>query len=753
MTETVSTKPGSASTSTTCSFPQLTSEEDIQQLLADTDLEIAQLDARLEQAQARSDVPFQLNTIMGARTKIAPMLGSVKELSERVDSVATLADNVGAHVRTLDVAQGRCEAVLARVSDILGVKDCIDGIQLSMLEQKYEEAAKYVQAFMAIDQSAADAASCEVLKAEAQKLFVKLSAQLNDCAQANDFAGVKRFVKLLAGMGRQEEAATQLFEFLEATVHREATQDFDQMKVAAMGANAATDAGVYVSPLARLFAMVATVCRRNEKFVREHLEVSQNLVLLRRLHSCAEQHALQILQELRVGRHLEVVVGKVEARGPEPREQLEGVEEERQAVDGLLDELMGVLCRCEQYSRFVQDRASKGMIDSNRARSDSLSSHTGLRPNSELQMAVAQLAVQYITLESHFMTESVAMAIDLDEASVTGSASSMVEDAFFVLRRSGERAVATSSIQVMQAVVLNINNVLSTTLKPALEAYIQNKSAQVERAKVADAFSLTSEVQDLTPALKELAKNAAYIALNNMEVSAEYARRLRQTIQAQLEEGFGQLAPETAELRREQLAPLLADLSELASEFEDTAGQGQEELWGSQQGKLAAALDGVGKCKFELSEAEHSANRGDNAWVQRVLEVMQGLVQGFKAKLTPNNAEGVAQKMVLFVVERVEQLLKTRRFNQLGGLQLDRDTRTLREFLKTVTTTSVRDKFTRLTQIANILSVERPQELTQYWGGDGKAGWILSRSEMVAVLKLRAEFKASEIEQVAKELS
>ena len=51
------------------------------------------------------------------------------------------------------------------------------------------------------------------------------------------------------------------------------------------------------------------------------------------------------------------------------------------------------------------------------------------------------------------------------------------------------------------------------------------------------------------------------------------------------------------------------------------------------------------------------------------------------------------------MVERVEATLRLKRFNQLGGLQLDRDVRSLVVTLSNVTQRTVRDKFAILNQM------------------------------------------------------
>ena len=83
-----------------------------------------------------------------------------------------------------------------------------------------------------------------------------------------------------------------------------------------------------------------------------------------------------------------------------------------------------------------------------------------------------------------------------------------------------------------------------------------------------------------------------------------------------------------------------------------------------------------------------------------------------------------------------------KRFNQLGGLQLDRDARTLVGHFSAMTQRTVRDKFARLTQMATILNLERVSEILDYWGDNsGPMTWRLTPTEVRRVLGLRVDFK------------
>ena len=63
----------------------------------------------------------------------------------------------------------------------------------------------------------------------------------------------------------------------------------------------------------------------------------------------------------------------------------------------------------------------------------------------------------------------------------------------------------------------------------------------------------------------------------------------------------------------------------------------------------------------------------------------------------------VACILLAQVVDRLEATVRVKTFNQLGGLQLDRDVRNLVSTLSGVTQRTVRDKFAVLNQASSML--------------------------------------------------
>lgn len=99
-----------------------------------------------------------------------------------------------------------------------------------------------------------------------------------------------------------------------------------------------------------------------------------------------------------------------------------------------------------------------------------------------------------------------------------------------------------------------------------------------------------------------------------------------------------------------------------------------------------------------------------------------------------------------YVVQKLEADLLRKKFNQLGGLQLDKEIRILQNYFSTLTQKTVRDKFARLTQMAALLYLEKVKEAEEYLGQNTTyMTWRLTPGEVRRVLGLRIDFSKDAI--------
>jgi hypothetical protein len=84
-------------------------------------------------------------------------------------------------------------------------------------------------------------------------------------------------------------------------------------------------------------------------------------------------------------------------------------------------------------------------------------------------------------------------------------------------------------------------------------------------------------------------------------------------------------------------------------------------------------------------------------------------------------------------------------FSKYGGMHLDKDVRILINYLTSLTSWSTREKFSRLSQIAILLSLESIAELYEYWNSSLAITWRLTPNEIRQILLLRSDLRPEEV--------
>ena len=135
---------------------------------------------------------------------------------------------------------------------------------------------------------------------------------------------------------------------------------------------------------------------------------------------------------------------------------------------------------------------------------------------------------------------------------------------------------------------------------------------------------------------------------------------------------------------------------------------------------------------------------------------MDGLLSSFRESLTPNNYDGLVAQLTAEIVARLEKAVAKSTFNRLGGLQFDKELRSLVAYLSSTTSWTIRDKFAKVSQTASILNLEVPSEMEELWGSGGTMGggalsrW--SKHEIKSVMTLRVDFRAEDVNNVVRRL-
>lgn len=131
--------------------------------------------------------------------------------------------------------------------------------------------------------------------------------------------------------------------------------------------------------------------------------------------------------------------------------------------------------------------------------------------------------------------------------------------------------------------------------------------------------------------------------------------------------------------------------------------------------------------------------------------------------MTERNASHLIDLLADEVAEQLERAALRAKFSRLGGLMFDREVRAMMQYLTSMATFAIRDKFRRLTQLATLLNMEQLGEIYDYCYAAPAAAspsassaaaavprykWSLTPSEVKQVLLRRVDFAADDVRRL-----
>eukprot|EP00250_Pteridium_aquilinum_P033733 c6169_g1_i1 orf=150-2504(+) len=664
------------------------------------------------------------------------------QMLSSVASTCALADHVSGKVRELDRAQSRVQSTLARIDAIVERANCIDGAKQALDALDYESAAKFIETFLHLDAQYSDSTTAgngvegkqdtsseqraQLLESK-EKLENLIRKNLASAVEERDHQSVVRFVKLFTPLGLEEEGLQKFVNYLREVIVFRAREEFEGLVDAVEQATLEGKSHLtpdFVGALRSLFTDIAVAVQENDEILRSLCSEDGIVHAVRELQEECDSRGTLILKRYmdfrKLGRLAKecsthtnkniITVGAAE--GPDPRE-----------VGIYLEEIAALSQISEDYSLFmitkIREAESAGAQMSPRA--------TNFLRMGTFSRTVQELMMHYIVLEEFFMAENVRKAVKIDEFVADALTTSMVDDVFYVLQQCTRRSISTLNLQSVLATVNGAINLLNNEYNEALKLKLREPNL---------AGRLFSAGVGVVKVGTEVAT-----ALNDVDISAEYVIKLRHDLEEHCTETFA------APADRDKAKSCLTDLGETSNIFRQLLSAGLEQLANSLTPKLRPILDSVGTISYELTEAQYAENEVNNPWVQKLLYAVDTNVMWLQPMMTNNTYDSLVHLVIDFIVKRLEVIIAQKRFNQLGGLQLDRDARSLVAHFSSMTQRTVRDKFARLSQMATILNLEKVVEILDYWGeNSGPMTWRLTPAEARRILSLRVDFKPEAIQ-------
>ncbi|XP_019391148.1 PREDICTED: conserved oligomeric Golgi complex subunit 4 isoform X2 [Crocodylus porosus] len=436
---------------------------------------------------------------------------------------------------------------------------------------------------------------------------------------------------------------------------------------------------------------------------------------------------------------------------------------EPRELDPILTEVTLMNARSELYLRFIKRRIiSDFEVGDSMASEEVKQEHQKyldkLLNNCLLSRTMQELIGYYITMEEYFMRETVNKAVAMDTYEKGQLISSMVDDVFYIVKKCIGRALSSSSIDCLCAMI----NHSTTELESNFREVLYNKLKLGFPATTFQDFQrgVTSAVNIMHSSLQQgkfdtkgiestdEAKQSFLVTLNNVEVCSENIMTLKKTLESDcsklLSQGFG------GEQAQAKIDSCLSDMAAVSNKFRDLLQEGLNELNSSAiKPQVKPWINLFLSVSHNIEEEEFNDYEANDPWVQQFIVNLEQQMAEFKAGLSPVIYDSLTSLMTSLVAVELEKVVLKSTFSRLGGLQFDKELRSLVAYLTTVTTWTIRDKFARLSQMATILNLERVTEILDYWGpNSGPLTWRLTPAEVRQVLALRIDFRSEDIKRL-----
>eukprot|EP00644_Phytophthora_capsici_P000199 jgi/Phyca11/503634/fgenesh2_kg.PHYCAscaffold_4_\ len=457
---------------------------------------------------------------------------------ERVANANDVAEKMTREVRRLDVIQSRLGVALEQSAQLLTLRNALTGIRRAMQQQRYPEAATFLQTLKNIEhQMPLDVADKLRVDTIENDLKGVIEGAFDEGLRAGDNRKVQTYAPLFQVVGREyeEHGLVMLLEHVQKTLEQTLKSGGDPRN------------GVYstqelITHLAEVFNQVAQEAQQHAGLLSQCFEkVHGPNRFVAKLYTLGEQASVAALNAYMAQRKFhERIVNGEQPRPPTSTTPLSpsnrsGSNRGMQSTPGSprddgvavmneqLNEMALVIQHTQTYERFMRSRvapegdgAENGDdVKNSLAEGDKGAAVPVLPPiqESELGKTVQELAGFYCFFENALLNQAAQKAfqweelhfssgdstsgggevgMDIDDGLVCFPISSAIDEIFYVARNSGLRALATGHVDCAAGVLNMINTVLRDVVGDTMRSRIRHMttSAKMDSAAGGDTASL-----------------------------------------------------------------------------------------------------------------------------------------------------------------------------------------------------------------------------------------------------------------------
>lgn len=711
------------------------------------------------------------------------LLSNSKNSSDIISFASKLALGLSSKVKQLDLAKTNVLKCVLKLDSVITLRNCASGVETALANGKYEEASEYIYQYASIKENVTGLASrlssgddyenpIAVLNRCQKKLIDCTTEQFDDAVKNNDRTKIENFFRLFKLLGESDEGLDRFGRYLYYLISINCE---DRIKTHERTVEENTS---YVGLLTEILEFIAETLKTNQFIVQKYYSYGNLFPIVKHVQNVCDRYTEEVIESFRCQHRLPDLlqlakkssfVGSSTNQFPEtmlPKSTESIGIESVFALEPVIADIVALHTHSELYLGFVHRRVLEDFRQADLPElelNQKLAAASHFFDNCQLVRKLQDLIGNYISLEGYYLFEMILKATSSDEVDDSNRVFRFVDDVFFILGKSIRRSFSSANVDGICA-MLNLsgsilsdrllNDTLATHIRHGFPSGWMQDAYNYMQSSVVAASSLGSTANMVTHSLSAFISASApsgssshtryqfLIALNSIETSLEYLNKLTRKLVSEI--------TSLCNLKTSDLEKLQACLNEFKSstsrQLEKLLDTAFEHLTTSfVRGQAKSLLNLFGSSKYDLTENDLDVLSVNDPWMESCIENIENFIKPFQAVLSNSNCDRLILILVTELLRRLEQHIQRKTFTRYGAIQLEKELRGLFSYLTSISFASLRDHFTRILQICNLLNLDNVDEVSYYWN---LSLWRLTPNEVRRILSLRTEFRTDDIRRL-----
>lgn len=362
----------------------------------------------------------------------------------------------------------------------------------------------------------------------------------------------------------------------------------------------------------------------------------------------------------------------------------------RTKTQSLCEEITKIIKHSESFENYLKKLGKKLVENGARVLDEGKNKETGLMKLSNLMMKILELADLYISVESQILQEGVSALMDkftigqmaevlFQEKKVlsTGVLFERLDDCFFSIQNACGRVLSTFNINSICAILNNVAILVNEKVLGTLSSKIQY---------IKYAWSTNFTVNNAT----------TIILLNLLDISKKCIKKIVSSLEQQFFKVFGDSQMENSMFQN--CVGNITDSETQSKNYIDQLLLSISRVLGFKE-----LLGGFRNLSYELTLEEHSDYEVNDPFALKLIKDLKMYLKQWSFQLNSELFDGLVDNIVEELVKNIEKDAKTKKFNELGALQFQKDVREILSQIQNFTNKPLRHRFIRLKQISELL--------------------------------------------------